>query len=380
MNAYSEPRSSCPICDSHDAKVVFEQHFEAISGEVNALTEYNVSLCNQCKMLYANNIPSQRFFDQYYLSGTKYEKPDLSEVVSDYHKFCVSCIADISSRHDNITDVGCGYGTVLRKLNEMGYEHLTAIDPSQINGDNLKNAGIKGLPLSLFGLDCEYAKEQDIVVVMALLEHVVDLHGAIRNISKLVSDKGMFFITVPDADQFRLTSRNPFQEFSIEHVNYFDIRSLSLLMSLHGYQLHQQWDFTGIITASYMKKPYPLKYMDEYIGDCLKNVSSIIYRMKMFAESRDPVIIWGCGTLTRYLLANTDFNKLNIVAIVDSNEHYWGKHLLGHIIISPSKLKEDMYKNSVILISTYAHNKEIRSVLKDMMNSKNEIISLLEEE
>ena len=50
-----------------------------------------------------------------------------------------------------------------------------------------------------------------------------------------LADNGLLYVDVPDVMQFGRTADAPFQEFSIEHVNYFSAKSLSNLMRAHGF-------------------------------------------------------------------------------------------------------------------------------------------------
>jgi SAM-dependent methyltransferase len=303
-------------------------------------------------MIFANNIPSQSKADSYYQTVSKYEKASIEPIVNEYRKFSIDCVSEIIAQHQSIMDIGCGYGIVLRELYKRGYTNLTAIDPSTNNISALNQSGIAGINDTLFNLEPTAIPKQDCIIFMAVLEHIVDLSQTMKIISDLTADNGIVFVTVPDAKQFLNTADTPYREFSIEHINYFDIRSLTLLFARSGFILEKQWDFPGVITAGFKKLPHAKDSITEYVKQCDEQITRMIVKTKRFRDSQEPILVWGTGTRTQYLLANTIFKDCNIIAFIDSNVHYHGKRLSGKEIIPPVWLKNNEFRNMSIIIST----------------------------
>jgi 2-polyprenyl-3-methyl-5-hydroxy-6-metoxy-1,4-benzoquinol methylase len=206
-------------------------------------------------MVYANGIPSQSDFDNYYESFSKYERESTGpSVIDQYYSHATNCICELTSFNQDIMDLGCGYGGVLRELSKRGYTNLIGVDPSNSNIITLTHNGhIKGICSTIFNLETEAIGNQDCVIIMGVLEHIVDLSGAMKTISSLIADGGSVLVTVPDANQFSPVQNNPYQEFSVEHVNFFSTQSLISLFSQFGMTLEKQWDFQGVITAAFRK-------------------------------------------------------------------------------------------------------------------------------
>jgi hypothetical protein len=95
-----------------------------------------------------------------------------------------------------------------------------------------------------------------------------------------------------------------------------------------------------------------------------------------FRISQEPVLVWGTGTLTQFLLANTVFADYNIVAFIDSNIHYHDKKLSDKAIISPDGIQAEEYRNMPIIVSTYAHSEQIKNAIENELRLNNEIIIL----
>ena len=99
------------------------------------MENYDVVVCENCGFVYADNIPSQADFDNYYAVMSKYEFNYKDGIVSndyiDYFtkivKFLIPHINDINVR---ILDIGCSTGALLSIFKLKGYSNLLGIDPS----------------------------------------------------------------------------------------------------------------------------------------------------------------------------------------------------------------------------------------------------------
>jgi len=65
------------------------------------------------------------------------------------------------------------------------------------------------------------------VILSALLEHLLDPLPTLQDVAHVVVEGGLLFVEVPDVEGFASCARAPFQEFSIEHINYFSRLSLA---------------------------------------------------------------------------------------------------------------------------------------------------------
>ena len=66
------PNRACPVCGGGHAKPLFEQRFEQLSG-ASLLDGYTIVSCGDCGAAFANDIPQQAAFDEYYREFSKYE-------------------------------------------------------------------------------------------------------------------------------------------------------------------------------------------------------------------------------------------------------------------------------------------------------------------
>jgi SAM-dependent methyltransferase len=328
-------------------------------------------------MVFANNIPAQSEFDSYYESFSKYETESTEPIVTGMYPFVTECICEIINTEHKVMDIGCGYGNILRELSGRGFHSLTGIDPSMENIQSLSQSGkIKGVCSSLFSYHSESFEKQDCIILTGVLEHVVDLTGAVIALYELVAEGGVVLVGVPDIEQFTADINSPFREFSVEHINYFSKHSLITLFSQFNLTFERQWLYSGFILASFRKTSHIKSCVLEYIQQCDEIISRKVAKTKDFRFLKKPILIWGAGTLTQYLLANTPLKDCNIKCFIDSNEVYHGKRLLGLEIISPSCLLDDQYHGIPIVISTFVHSHQIMHFIRNELALANEIIIL----
>jgi hypothetical protein len=75
----------------------------------------------------------------------------------------------------------------------------------------------------------------DLVILNSVLEHVLDVKGAIRATAAICSPTGRLFLQVPDAAAYAEDVHAPFQDFNTEHINRFSTAALNALLAQFGF-------------------------------------------------------------------------------------------------------------------------------------------------
>ncbi len=394
---YQKEGRNCPVCRSEESQLLFRTRFSKISDNY-LLDSYDVVACKTCGFCFADQIPNQGVFDKYYKNMSKYEESKSLSMDSQYDvkrfnqivEFINSNIKDKNSR---IVEIGCATGLLLSLLKKKGFNNLLGIDPSPSCVETIRNKyGIPSLLGTITDLSSIKAESVDLVILVGVLEHIRDLNLALMEIRNVLRSDGKICIVVPDASQYLNGNDAPFQEFSVEHINYFGPGSLINLMISQNFSkvvIDQQVfevnfnTFTPVILNLFKKskeKEKQFKYdmgtvtnFKEYIINCYEREKSIHDKIEKINIDKKPLIIWGTGAQTLRLLANSDLSKANIIAFVDSNPKYHGKKLNDISIISPEELKN---MKETILISTRAYQNEIEDQIRQVLKLKNTIIKL----
>jgi len=371
------PKRECPVCGNAENKLMFTQEFAKIEG-ISFLEGYDVVSCKNCNFVYASNIPEQAAFDEYYVNANKYEHEiEQSDTITGRYEHIIQEI--VHFEHDKtipIVDIGCARSEILRSLLNLGFSNLTGIDPSEKNVEYLKNKGINGIHATVKTVDT--SKQYKIVLFLAVLEHIQDLHQTLNTLNAITKVNGMVIVSVPDMT-VPASGEFPYQEFSREHINYFTDISLSNLMIKHGFHIHTVFSRkeNGELVGFFRKQSNSVQNdingeqkIQQYIDLSKKHEDAIYANLQQYSNT--PVIVWGLGTFTQRLLVKNVLK--NIVVMVDSNPQYAGKKYNNIDIVPPTELKK--YNEPVILAVSNRYVEAIVHTIKDEMKLENEIIKV----
>ena len=392
------PSRPCVICGGLEHRLLFRQNFSLMTDSGSLLPGYDVVACNTCGFCFADHIPEQAVFDTYYREMSKYEYQDNVGRVSKYDLAKFQLITTIlkdflHSPRDRILEIGCSTGALLSILRQNGYEFVLGVDPSPICAEAADRLyGIRVLVGTLSEI-VEQENSFDVLILVGVLEHIRNLEAALEKCRNLLVDGGLIFIAVPDASRYFEGSDAPFQEFSVEHINFFGRVSLSNLLLINGFA--EIWADHGIVEANYhtitpiIRGVYKKRRMAIspsftpdidtekgirlYVDQCMRQDSLIQSTIARISSDRKPIIVWGTGTHTLRLLATSKLAGANIRAYVDSNPRYQGKQINDVPIISPQELRN---MPEPILISSRAYQEEIANHIRNDLQLDNEIIKL----
>jgi len=390
-------RRLCPVCGGANKKTLYRQEFSGLS-QGSFLHSYDVCVCGQCGMGYADGLPDASEFDRYYAEMSQWEFQDNQGIESPQDTERFKKIASYFSKNElaaesPILDIGCATGGLLAAFKARGFQSLSGLDPSlkcsELAGKNygiqVKTGTVKDLPdlQGPFGL----------VTLSGVLEHLYDPATAIADIRSLLSDEGLFYVNVPDAEGFVDHMDGPYQQFSIEHILFFTTASLVNLMKINGFEpvrlirgavpytrTYQYPVIEGIfkkmLPAAWEKEVSTKAALQEYIRVSEKVAKIIEQQLERLAKSGDPVLVWGVGTNTQRLMASSPLKRANIVAFVDSNIHYHGKEVEGRPILSPQEIKSGLHP---ILIASFIFREEIEHQIREKLGYDNQLLFLGED-
>ncbi|MBA2271751.1 MAG: class I SAM-dependent methyltransferase [Chthoniobacterales bacterium] len=393
------PPRPCPVCESVSSKVLFEQRFGTLS-EGSLLAGYDLVACNECGCAFADCIPEQSVFDEHYARMSKYEYAHRGgeESPFDLARFdqIGSYLAEqMDDPRARILDVGCATGGLLQRLRQLGHASVTGLDPSP--GCAKLARQLYDLPVytgSVFENDLP-DEHFDLVIVVGVLEHIRDVAAAVAKLDDYVSPNGMIFAEVPDATAFADWPDAPYQEFSIEHVNFFGPRSLENLMKVAGYELvkmdrpPRQFTKTTVMPSAAGlfrrtdRRPLPIERDVEsegglraYIAESEAEEKRIVGRVAELVESQEAIAIWGVGTHTLHLMESTNLAQANITTFVDVNSKFHGKELFGRPVIAPAQMAG---RSEPVLVCSRAFQTDIVNYIKNDLRLANPLVLLYPE-
>ena len=391
------PARLCAVCGGEDKRLLYQQRFSSFSGGL--LEGFDVVACVRCGFCFADYIPEQAAFDRYYSGMSKYEYNDQGGSESSYDLARFQAVAAFllpyfRSPDARVLEIGCATGRLLGLIKQAGYPNVLGVDPSPACARAATALyGVPAITGTLNSMDV-LPRSQDFLILAGVLEHVRDLDSALRRLSQVLTDGGRLHIAVPDASRYAEGEDAPFQEFSVEHINFFGPHSLTNL--LMGYGFRRIACDQRIMTANYRNTtPVILAVFEKISGDqtngswspdittsvglerfIAKSVEAdrqIHAAISLLADEQTPIMVWGTGAHTLRLLETSRLSEARITAFIDSNVRYQDKHLRGVPILAPDAMRG---RSEPILISSRVYQHEIVNRIRNEMGMSNRLIVL----
>lgn len=375
-------RKTCPLCGGAHLHGLLKRNFKDMSTIV-PFSSYVVSKCDDCGMVYAGDIVEVMSLNEYYDNLSKYETDAyfLSAEAKDKNEKSISFVKDYISEEDEILEIGCGTGNLLYQLQNHGYKKLTGIEPSEKNVDGIIDRWNITCYVGALGDNISDIRDRKykLVILEGVLEHILDLEGAVSQLKGYMEKDSYLFLALPDITNWGKII-DLYQQFSVEHVNYFSLQSLNNLLGIYGfrcikYEVDSEgnsrsiWEYNGV-----KRKISFANDGDVALDMYLKKANSLAEDIKNnLAPYKDKsVYLWGAGTHTAMLYQLGLLDDISVQAIVDSNKNYHGKDIFGLKVISPEELLS-MKKLPIIISSQLAQE----SIMKQIVGMcDNEVVEL----
>jgi SAM-dependent methyltransferase len=378
----------CPVCGSVLHDILYEQRFEEFAA--GSITDaYDVVACRRCGMCFASGLPDQGRFSEYYGQSSKYDLSAEGAEVSTFEakryedeaRFIAAHVAD---RSGPVLDIGTATGDLLLALRDLGFTSVHGVEPSPEAARKARE--IHGLDVIVGDARAAKAWESGFAVVslVAVLEHLVDPGEALREVADLLNADGRLYLLVPDAERFSEHVDAPYQEFSVEHINYFTLGSLKNLLASVGLEvvveqatlLNTSNDSDGPaieVLCRRSGRPPDIKVdsdgvddLSRYIARSAEKEAGVLERIAELAKDQSPIYVWGTGTNALHLLASSRLAECNIVAFLDSNPHYVGQALAGRTVMAPGDVKT---LEAPILVASAVSQTAIATAARNMFGS-----------
>ena len=381
----------CPVCGGSECRMLHRQRFhEGILGD-----GYDVVVCKACGAGYADGIPTQAELNRYYANESKYSYESAGGAESEYDLRRFEIIVDqvtpyLASRDARILEVGCATGGLLSVFKRRGFANVLGVDPSPRCAEAARRLhGIEVRVAAMAHL-AEWRDRFDLVLMIGVLEHLREVRPAVGTMAERMNPGGSFYAAVPDVEGFANSRNAPFQQFSMEHVNFFSAQSLNRTMAACRLIPCQTWRWMvewrenvtePVVSGLYQPSPETALHADSttetalvrYIASSEAGDQKILDIIATLVSTGEPVLIWGAGALTRRLLAETALTRANIVGFVDSSPHLQDKQLAGRTIFAPANI---IGRSERILICSVAFEREIVRFIRDTLALSNHLITL----
>ncbi|MFM7217489.1 MAG: class I SAM-dependent methyltransferase [Bacteroidota bacterium] len=236
-----ETLSICPVC----SKSAFKPFITCKDYTVSSKS-FDIQSCDTCGFLFTNPRPSKDEIGTYYQSVDYISHSNSSKGLFNkaYQLIRGRAIKQkleliqsfFPSKHSlRLLDVGCGTGEFLNGAKKAGWE-VAGVEPSPDAANQAKNN--YSLPVYEEAWLENTAEKFDVITLWHVLEHVHDLDVRLKQLNRLLDDKGLLVIAVPnytsaDANEFDAC----WAAWDVpRHLYHFSPESMKKLLGNYGFK------------------------------------------------------------------------------------------------------------------------------------------------
>lgn len=366
-------KRACQACGNSTAETIYTNNLALLDG---LDMSYTLSRCKQCGFHFANYLPSENQYSEYYSRLSKYDsQPHVSTLDQYRADAAVDIFKKRFGRDIAILDIGCGSGVFLAALRDAGFHNLNGIDPApQSSNRALELFGLKNIHQGSLqnAIDLVDFSGVDLVCLMAVLEHLPELRRDLKKLLTQLRKGAMLMVEVPALDLFDANRSEPFGELSIEHIQYFQVSSLHNMFASLGAKvvetaLLELGDINSgalfaLIEIEENVSPI-INHEDPSVMDTYLTKSELRWLEALENVPTTSFILYGAGSHSARLLPRLNSQqKLNLMAVIDGNTNLHGKKIGDWLVEPPEALSK--YPNIPVLISSWRSENIIAQNLK----------------
>jgi SAM-dependent methyltransferase len=389
---------NCPICTSSSFEIVYKQSFASLAGMDGSGFSQRVRCCNDCGMVYVGEYLTDQDLAHYYstmwtyeYAESDYDYPEAHRKRSDQQ---FEFISKFNSRFGSVLDVGCSLGYTLSLFKKTGSQVL-GIEPS---------AKLKAIALEKYGVDIltdfitrdfTLPDKFDLVILSHVAEHLKFPTEMLAGISNILNHDAFLYVEVPNIETF--DERDLFQ-FSFEHINYFSHGSLANLLHAAGFEEVDHITFENAngtapfyptLGTLWRKTQRSLPRINRLERDnaVIRRYVNLIHRhagewndrLSKVLTTQGRIAVWGAGTLTAQLLAQTPLGSSGQVAVIYDNDPKKNGQIMSGIPVRKPQLPTDFLRHDeidILIIGSWSSQDEIYSDLINAGTDASKIVRL----
>ena len=243
----------CPICGGRWAEPLFIK------------AGFPHGRCPECGLIYVNPVLGDQAALEHYRDETSWVRVLESGPQVEFDRLKYEYGLDAAEPYlegSSLLDVGTGTGLFLKVAQGRGY----AVSGLELNAGGLDRLRAEGFtvidrPLEEAGLE---ANSFDLITLWEVLEHIVEPMGLAAEVARILKQRGVLLILVPNADS--LASRILHEKSGAfgghSHVNFFNRKTLTRLLEDAGFEILEA---ETLITELGTINNY-LSFEDPYLG------------------------------------------------------------------------------------------------------------------
>jgi SAM-dependent methyltransferase len=368
----AEIEDTCPACGSlekEDLQISDKEIKLPIlpicvdtNKEKDILFPIKLSVCNNCGLLYLNEVANPKNLYDIFHSEAIGKVWD-----EEFDKFSEIIKSNLDT--GKILEVGAGTGKLIKRLAGNKLE-ISAIDPSYSG----PSEGIH-IYRELFDekFVVNHTKEFDAVISEHTIEHFLEFQKYFENTRKVLKDGGLLFTSVPNQEY----------SFSQGQTNQINLEHTSLCTNLHWIYLHLKHGFS--VESISFHKGHSMQIVSKKLGELppikinTKEISISMFdnfkrlikekldKVKIRVHSDRENWIFGAANSTQWLFA-LGLDESLFEGILDNSDTKKNKRLYGTTLIThkPEEIITENKNNLRIFINLGNYNQEVLEQIKQL--------------
>jgi SAM-dependent methyltransferase len=364
--------SKCPVCQSNLVTMFLKReqvpvHQNLVMKDQRSALEIprgNLSLvvCEECGFVFNQAFePSTLSYGEAY-DNTQSFSPMFAEYLS---RLAQHLVFEKGIQNCRIVEVGCGKGSFLRKLTELGGNIGYGFDPSYM-GPATDLDGRLHFEKRYYGAECAETSA-DVIVCRHVIEHVpnpLDLLHTIRQ-TLANSPRARVFFETPGVEW--ILWNQVIWDFFYEHCSYFGADSLTTAFEAGGFKIESiQNVFGGQYLwleatlsieepARVTRKPGLIPNLAKQFALSERKLKVVLGERLQALVARGKVALWGAGAKGVTLANLVDPGREWIACVVDLNPKKQGHYLpgTGHPIVGYQELAKYGVETAILMNPNY---------------------------
>jgi 2-polyprenyl-3-methyl-5-hydroxy-6-metoxy-1,4-benzoquinol methylase len=227
---------SCSLCGKEDTKLLLTKQ------------KFSIVQCCNCNFVYINprivnnqlaTIYKHNYFKNKDYGYVGYEQEKRLRV-KNFERWLNDASGFIAASTDILAlDVGCAAGYCLALMKERGWkEEGLELDQEMCLKLRENDFNVSQSMLEDFKTENRFS----VITLFDVIEHIPNVDGAFKKLSSLLTENGVVIMVTPDHDSFqrKILGKKWFQYKPIEHIQYFNRRSLKIFAERNGLKIIYQ--------------------------------------------------------------------------------------------------------------------------------------------
>lgn len=227
----------CPACKSNKAIHWADKE------------DFNYKVCNDCDTIFMSPRADEKLSGAFYMQSKNYDFWNkyifpITDVVRKEKIFKPRALKTVNFckkygiQSGTLLEIGAAFGTFCEAVKELDFfDNIIAVEPTPGLAETCRNKGFVTYEQTVETLDYPISSA-DVIANFEVIEHLSNPHGFIEQAVRFLKSGGLFICTCPNGLGIgTLVMKEKAAVVDHEHVNYFNPKSLSILLENAGMEV-----------------------------------------------------------------------------------------------------------------------------------------------